>query len=238
MRVSSLAWPVASAVLVASVPIVLIVSSLNALFYDPEYYAQGEARWAVGRTTEYSLDALRPINRAIVEFFRTPAVSLPTALQDEGAPRDVFNVREVGHMNDVRDLVRGIDRLQNFAATLAITAVLARFVRFGSGAWRWTATRLGVGAALTLGVVAVFGALTLVDFEQLFLTFHLVSFDNDLWELDPRKDNLIRFFPFEFWYDATVTVAIRTVLSAVAVGAAAVLAGRWLKGGIGEHVFP
>jgi integral membrane protein (TIGR01906 family) len=138
----------------------------------------------------------------------------------------------------VRDLVRGFGRLQNLAATLAITCVLARFVRFGGGTWRWTATRLVAGAALTVGLVVVLAALTLVDFEQLFLTFHLVSFNNDLWELDPRKDNLIRFFPFEFWYDATVTVATRTVLSAVAVGAAAWLARRWLRGEIGEHLVP
>jgi integral membrane protein (TIGR01906 family) len=231
--VASVGWAVASAVVVVAVPLVLVATSLNALFYDPEFYLRGQLQWAIGRTTEYTADQLRPVNRAIVEFFRWPSLSLPVALQDEGASRDVFNDREVGHMNDVRDIVRFIGRLENLALTLGLAAVLGRFAARGSSAWRWTAGRLLAGAGLTLSIVLFMGALTMVDFEQLFLTFHVLSFDNDLWQLDPRRDNLIRFFPFEFWYDATVTVAVRTVLSALLVGGAALIARRWLRGGIG-----
>jgi integral membrane protein (TIGR01906 family) len=236
--VASVGWAVASAVVVVAVPVVLVAASLNALFYDPDFYLRGQLRWAIGRTTEYTAEQLRPVNRAIVEFFQWPSLSLPVALQDEGASREVFNAREVGHMNDVRDIVRLIGRLENLALTLALAAVLGRFVARGGPAWRWAAARLLGGAALTLGGVMFFGALTMVDFEQLFLMFHVVSFDNDLWQLDPRSDNLIRFFPFDFWYEATVTVAVRTVLSAVVVGGAALIARRWLRGGIGEHAVP
>lgn len=235
---ASVGWAVASAVVVVAVPVVLVAASLNALFYDPDFYLRGQLRWAIGRTTEYTAEQLRPVNRAIVDFFTWPSLSLTTALQEEGASRDVFNQREVGHMNDVRGLVRFIGRLENLALTLALAVALGRFVARGGSAWPWTAARLASGAALTLGVVLLFGALTLVDFEQLFLAFHIVSFDNDLWRLDPRTDNLIRFFPFEFWYDATVTVAVRTVLSALLVGSAALIARRWLRGGISERAVP
>jgi integral membrane protein (TIGR01906 family) len=235
---ASVGWAVASAVVVVAVPVVLVASSLNALFFDPDFYLQGQLRWAVGRTTEYTADQLRPVNRGIVEFFSWPSLPLPSALQDAGARRDVFNDREVGHMNDVRDIVRFVGRLQNLFLTLAVAAALGRFITRGGSAWRWTAGRLVGGAALTIGGVVLFGALTMVDFEQLFLTFHEMSFSNDLWQLDPRTDNLIRFFPFEFWYDATVTVALRTVLSALVVGGAALIARRWLRGGIVERAVP
>jgi integral membrane protein (TIGR01906 family) len=235
---ASVGWAVASAVVVVAVPVVLVAASLNALFYDPDFYLRGQLQWAIGRTTEYTADQLRPVNRGIVEFFKWPSLSLPVALQDEGASRDVFNDREVGHMNDVRDIVRSIGRLENLALTVGLAAILGRFAARGPVAWRWAAARLAAGAGVTLAVVLVMGALTMVDFEQLFLTFHVLSFDNDLWQLDPRRDNLIRFFPFEFWYDATVTVAVRTVLSALLVGGAALIARRWLRGGIGGHAVP
>jgi drug/metabolite transporter (DMT)-like permease len=97
----------------------------------------------------------------------------------------------------------------------------------GPAAVGWIAGRALAGAAATLALIVAMGGLTLIDFERLFLAFHLVSFDNDLWQLDPRRDNLIRFFPFEFWFDATVTVALRTVFFAVVLAVAAWTVRRW-----------
>jgi integral membrane protein (TIGR01906 family) len=127
----------------------------------------------------------------------------------------------------VRTIVRFVSRLQNLALTLIVAIAAGRVVRDGRPALRWIANRLTAGATLTIAVVAGLGVLSLIDFERLFLTFHMMSFDNDLWQLDPRKDNLIRFFPFEFWFDSTVTVATRTVLSALVLAVTAWIVRRW-----------
>jgi integral membrane protein (TIGR01906 family) len=63
------------------------------------------------------------------------------------------------------------------------------------------------------------GLLALVGFETLFTLFHHISFANDLWQLDPRRDYLIMMFPLGFWFDATMRVA------ATAVGGALLLGG-------------
>ena len=59
---ASVGWAVASAVVVVAVPVVLVATSLNALFYDPDFYLRGQLQWAIGRTTEYTADQLRPVN--------------------------------------------------------------------------------------------------------------------------------------------------------------------------------
>jgi integral membrane protein (TIGR01906 family) len=223
-------WAFLSPVMVLAVSVVLVTTSVNALLYDPDYYAQGQSRYAVGRTTEYSLEALRPVNRAIVEFFRSPGVSLSSALGGAGARPDVFNEREVGHMEDVRDIVWLVGRLEAFALSIVVAIAAGRFVVSRSAAPRWVANRALLGAVVTVAVVAALGALTLVDFGELFLAFHVLSFDNDLWQLDPRRDNLIRFFPFAFWFDATVTVALRSVLSALLV----VVVALWTRRFVGR----
>jgi integral membrane protein (TIGR01906 family) len=220
-------WALAAAIFVLSVPIALVAAQVNALMFDPSYYLQGQARHAIGRTTEYTLDRLRAVDLGIVAFFKQPSVELPVALADEGADRDVFNAREVGHMNDVRDIVGLIGRLQNLALTLIVAVTAARLASQGRAAVDWVARRTLAGAAATLALILAMGSLTLVDFERLFLTFHLLSFDNDLWQLDPRRDNLIRFFPFQFWFDATVTVALRSVFFAVVLAVAAWTVRRW-----------
>jgi integral membrane protein (TIGR01906 family) len=220
-------WALAAAIFVLSVPVALVAAQVNALLFDPNYDLQGQARHAVGQSTEYTLDRLRPVDLGIVAFFKQPDVALPVALADEGADRDVFNAREVGHMNDVRDIVRLLGRAEGLALTLIVAVAAARFASQGRAALASVAAWALAGAAATLALVLSMGALTLVDFDKLFLTFHMLSFDNDLWQLDPRRDNLIRFFPFQFWYDATVTVALRSVLFALVLGVAAWTVRRW-----------
>ena len=59
------------------------------------------------------------------------------------------------------------------------------------------------------------GLIALLDFDRFFLQFHLISFTNDLWQLDPTKDYLIMLFPQGFWYDATLFFAVLTLVLAV-----------------------
>ena len=74
---------------------------------------------------------------------------------------------------------------------------------------------------------------TLLGFDQLFLQFHLLSFTNDFWQLDPTRDYLIMLFPGGVWYDATLFCVLTTVGMAVILGGAAgghlVFRGRKLK---------
>ena len=61
----------------------------------------------------------------------------------------------------------------------------------------------------------------MLNFDQLFLQFHLLSFANELWQLDPTRDYLIMLFPRSFWYDAAVLCAAITAALAVVLGGAA-----------------
>ena len=65
---------------------------------------------------------------------------------------------------------------------------------------------------LALGLGALF------NFDQLFLQFHLLSFTNEFWQLDPAKDYLIMLFPGGFWYDAALFCALATVGLAIILG--------------------
>jgi integral membrane protein (TIGR01906 family) len=72
---------------------------------------------------------------------------------------------------------------------------------------------------LALGLVIAF------DFDQFFLQFHLLSFANDFWMLDPTRDYLIMLFPQGFWYDAALFCAIATAVGAIILGGI----GWWLR---------
>ena len=66
---------------------------------------------------------------------------------------------------------------------------------------------LGVGIAL--------------NFNRLFHLFHIISFSNEFWMLDPASDYLIMLFPQGFWFDATLFSALLTIALAVVLGGVA-----------------
>ena len=77
------------------------------------------------------------------------------------------------------------------------------------------------GSVLTVVLLAVLGAVSLAGFDAVFTRFHLISFSNDLWRLDPRTDYLIRLFPEGFFLDTMLIVAGLTVSQAMLAGTAA-----------------
>ena len=58
---------------------------------------------------------------------------------------------------------------------------------------------------------------SLVGFDRLFLAFHLISFSNDLWQLDPSRDYLIAMFPQGFFLDATLLIAFAIIVQSAAL---------------------
>ena len=78
------------------------------------------------------------------------------------------------------------------------------------------------------GLLAVGAVSVLVGFDSLFRKFHVLSFANDFWLLDPRTDHLVQMFPQNFWFDVTLAAGIATI----AEGAVLALVGfayvQWL----------
>ena len=146
-----------------------------------------------------------------------------------GVRRSLFNSREILHMKDVKGLIEGVYTVQwlagiYIAAFIAAGLALARR-RFLPELARYAA----MGGAATAGLVVLAGAASMVGFEDVFYTFHIVSFSNDLWLLDPRTDYLIAMFPEDFFFDATMWIAGATIAEALLLLVpAAVL--RWRPG--------
>ena len=76
------------------------------------------------------------------------------------------------------------------------------------------------------------GVGSLVGFDRLFLAFHLISFANDLWQLDPTRDYLLAMFPEAFFFDATMLIALAASVQALLLVAIAVAVPRLWRPGL------
>jgi len=146
-----------------------------------------------------------------------------------GSLQPVFNERELLHMEDVQGLIRGIFRIQELAlGYLVLYFVIGLAVQ--RRAFLPLAGRvLALGGGLAVALFVALGALALVDFSELFLQFHLVSFANDLWLLDPERDYLIRLFPQGFFQDAALRIAALTMVQALAITLAGLFGVWWTR---------
>jgi len=123
--------------------------------------------------------------------------------------------RELTHLADVRRLFQFNHRVQLASLAYIIIYVLL-FLLWRKGRWQDLAKGIRRGCALTLAIIAVLGiASILVDFEQLFVQFHHIAFDNPWWM---SSGYLPRLFPEQFWQDIAF-------LGAGVIAAAALLLG-------------
>jgi integral membrane protein (TIGR01906 family) len=129
-----------------------------------------------------------------------------------GTATPLFNERELIHLKDVGDLIQLDYRIEEITAILiaGCLSILALTSRRPREAIR---AALSWGSGLTLALAGVLAVAAVVGFDQLFWQFHVISFSNLTWQLDPARDHLIQMFPQPFW-NAAALVAIGLVIAA------------------------
>lgn len=132
----------------------------------------------------------------------------------------VFNPREIRHLDDVRAALRLATAVW-WASAAVLAAGLAMALR------RVTACALfqlalARGCWLTLAIIALILAASVLSFLPLFDAFHAVLFAPGTW-IFPFEDTLIRLFPERFWRDAFLIHGLLSALLALAIRAAGLL---------------
>ena len=204
---------------VAAIPIFLIATNTRLVINAPVLYSYGFDAYDIPDRTGISMDELLSAGKQIRDYFNNDEEFLDVRVVQGGVRRSLYTEREVLHMKDVKGLVRGVYAVQ-WLTGLYLVAYAVIGLYLGRRAFLpRLMRRLAWGGGVTLGLVALVGLASLVGFDRLFLAFHLVSFSNDLWQLDPRRHYLIAMFPQGFFFDATMWVAGATIVEALVLAA-------------------
>ncbi|MYC34659.1 MAG: TIGR01906 family membrane protein [Chloroflexi bacterium] len=207
----------------------LVAGSVAWAVNDPGLYRNGFQRYNTATRSGITETDLIAIGAELRRYFNTSAEPLAVRSPIYGIEQDIFNAREIAHMYDVKRLVRGTYWV-SLGSLLWILATLAAGFAIQRHEYIAPAARLAVwGGAVTLLAVVGVGLASIAAFEQLFLLFHQLSFANDLWILNPYTDYLLILFPGGFWFDATMRVALTSVLGAVLLLSAGVAMLSYLR---------
>ena len=196
-------------------PLLLLTASIGGAVNSHCLYQYGFEKYNVSQTTGLTEVELEKAATGLIGYVNADEEAINLSVIKDGKPLVLFNQREVAHLRDVKGLIR-LDYWV-LLGTL-IYALSYAGVSLWRKNWRQLAWGMVVGSGLTLFLMLALGLGALLNFDQLFRQFHLLSFTNELWQLDPTKDYLIMLFPRGFWYDATLFCALTVAGLAIVLG--------------------
>lgn len=196
-------------------PVLLLTASLCLLINSHWIYEYGFDKYNISQKTGLADSELDKVASGFIDYFNSDEDFINTIVIKDGQPFTLFNEREVAHIKDVKGLIWLDYRILLGTGVYFLVYVVVSICWLTKESLRQLAKAVIGGSCLTLGLMLVLGIFALLDFDSFFLQFHLISFANDLWQLDPTKDYLIMLFPQGFWYDATLFCAGLVVVLAV-----------------------
>ena len=202
-------------VFAALLPAFLIAINVVYITDSDWLYTYNWWRNGVSERTGLPVSELDSAADQIKDYFANNAERLDVRVNTSRGVVSLFDEREILHMIDVKDLMRyvvGVSVWSGVGLILCVALGLSirRRAFFASmSRWlRWCALVWGLMIAAIV-VVAV------IDFTWIFTQFHLLSFANDLWQLDPFRHYLLLLFPERFFLEATLFIALLTVIEFV-----------------------
>jgi len=214
---------------VLCLPVLIITTIIRWELNEIRLYEYGFDKYEIGEVTGIDRLQLKGIAQHLIDFFNLKVDSVQLAVTRQGEQFALFNEREIIHLEDVRNLIQLDYRVQLAVLALMVVCILVLWLGFKEG-W-WTTVRgLLWGSVVTLGLMLFLALWAVIGFERLFILFHLVSFSNEFWILDPTRDYLIMLFPEGFFYDAALLGFGAVMLTALVIGGASFAALRLGRG--------
>lgn len=211
---------------IISLPLFFFSSSIALAINSQWLYTSGFTKQNVGETTRLDNEQLANVAGGMINYWNSGDERISLSVQRDGQPVPLFNEREIDHLVDVKRLFHFDYRMMFVTGIFILGFIAVRFVLRKEGGLRGLAKDGAIGSGLTLAIMALLGATALLGtnaFENFWYQFHLLSFSNDLWQLDPAKDYLLMLVPEGFWYDAVRDIVIATAGMALILGVTAVV---------------
>ena len=192
----------------------LITSFEIAMYADFDVYQQEYEKYDVLSELDMTMDDVMYVTHEMMDYLRGEGDTLSVVTTVEGQEQDFFNEQDRFHMGEVRELFIGGLNIRFGACVAAVLCILflvitrADIKKIIPGSY-WIALRVTGAAVLLIGIAAV------VDFNAVFVQFHHIFFDNDLWIFDPAEDYMIRMLPEGLFYDMVMRIGAIFVVSLV-----------------------
>lgn len=185
----------------ASVTVILLITSFEAAMYlDFSYYQKEYEKYHVLEDLDMKMEDVMYVTEEMMAYLRGDRKELKVITTVEGKRIVFFNEQDRFHMEEVQGLFLGGIRLRKYAGVLLVVCVLI-LLRRKENLFRILSKSWYIVLGIFLTMAALIGIMVLWNFDAIFLLFHELFFDNDLWIFDPNTDYMIRMLPEGLFFD-------------------------------------
>lgn len=184
--------------------LIIISGCLNFIVRSSLIYDYNISTYSIESRTSLPLEKIKEINLSIRTYFFDEKELLDV---------DIYSDKEVLHMKDVKSVMSFIFDLSKILSIIfcILTFVLTSYL--GVNIYKLIFHSL----ILFSSILILLGASFLLFFQELFIIFHKIAFNNDLWILNPNKDYLLMMYPEDFFRDVAVLILLSSFLLNVIV---------------------
>ena len=208
---------------IITIPFLIISTTANTYIGCQGLYEYGFDKYQISQVTGISNTQLDQVARQMVDYFNSKSPTPQLTVDSKAGRMRLYNEKELTHLEDVLKIVSLFHVMQIVSLILFLVLGIAVYLRMGLNK---ILRGLEIGSIIVAAFTAVLIAWALVDFDDLFLLFHYISFSNNLWILDPSKDYLIMMFPEGFFSDAAMFIVLTIMGLSAAVWLAVFLVRR------------
>lgn len=186
--------------------VALFFSSFQIVLYGiPGFYEREYSKYNVLDDVKMEMEDVLYVTDEMMDYLIDKRSDLVIETKVDGQAREFFNEREKLHMEDVKRLFLQGLLLRNIAVILTIVAIIG-LVLLKTDLKR-VLPKAFITATLVVGVItAIFAIYVANNFAEVFVQFHLIFFDNDLWLLNPETDLMINILPEGFFFDTVKAI--------------------------------
>ena len=195
-----------------SLPVLLLSASICFVGNSLWLYKAGFHRHDVSQTSGLDETALETAAASLINYFNSDDEFVEVTVTKDGVPFELFTEEETIHFRDVKGLIRLDYYLLMGTVIYSLVYVAVSILWQKPLYWRLLAWGVVGGTGITLVLMLVLTLLSLVNFDNLLLQFHLFSFSNEFWS---AEGYMLLIFPQGFWYDATMLCGIITAFLAL-----------------------
>ena len=192
----------------------LITSFEIAMYSDFDVYRQEYEKYHVLSDLDMTMDDVMYVTHEMMDYLRGEGDTLSVVTTVEGKEQDFFNEQDRFHMSEVRDLFIGGLNIRIGACVTAVLCLLFLIITHAD-VKKIIPRSYWITLGVTGAIVLLIGGAAVINFNAVFVQFHHIFFDNDLWIFDPAEDYMIRMLPEGLFYDMVMRIGAIFVIGLV-----------------------
>ena len=217
-------WAAGVILSLAVIAVWLISSFETAMYSDFGVYEREYEKYDVLSDLNMTMEDTMYVTQEMMAYLRGDRETLSVITEVDGKEQDFFNEQDRFHMGEVRDLFIGGLNIRLGAGIIAVIC-LAFLLLSKADLKKILPRSYWISLAAVGAVTAFIGIAAAIDFNAVFVEFHHIFFDNDLWLFDPATDYMIRMLPEGLFADMVVRIGVLFVGGLVVLLAISLLLG-------------